>query len=105
MSVRTVASLEFPRTLRPPTILSADVEIDLELSLLAFQSQVLALVEDHAVPLLERLRFLGIVTSNIDELYMVRMAELRRAAIDEAGHATGCGLGRTAGYGLPELDG
>jgi len=64
------------------------VEIDLELSLLAFQSRVLALAEDHAVPLLERLRFLGIVTSNIDELYMVRMAELRRAAIDEAGHAT-----------------
>ncbi len=70
-----------------PTILSADVQIDLELSLLAFQSRVLALAEDHAVPLLERLRFLGIVTSNIDELYMVRMAELRRAAIDESGHA------------------
>ncbi|WP_411280819.1 polyphosphate kinase 1 [Gemmatimonas sp.] len=71
-----------------PTILSDDVEIDLELSLLAFQSRVLALAEDHAVPLLERLRFLGIVTSNIDELYMVRMAELRRAAVDEAGQAT-----------------
>jgi len=71
-----------------PTILSDDVEIDLELSLLAFQSRVLALAEDHAVPLLERLRFLGIVTSNIDELYMVRMAELRRAALDEAGPAT-----------------
>lgn len=63
------------------------MEIDLELSLLAFQSRVLALAEDPAVPLLERLRFLGIVTSNIDELYMVRMAELRRAAIDEAGPA------------------
>ncbi len=64
------------------------MEIDLELSLLAFQSRVLALAEDHAVPLLERLRFLGIVTSNIDELYMVRMAELRRAAFDEKGQAT-----------------
>ena len=64
------------------------MEIDLELSLLAFQSRVLALAEDHAVPLLERLRFLGIVTSNIDELYMVRMAELRRAAVDEPGLAT-----------------
>ncbi len=63
------------------------MEIDLELSLLAFQSRVLALAEDHTVPLLERLRFLGIVTSNVDELYMVRMAELRRAAIDEQGHA------------------
>jgi polyphosphate kinase len=54
--------------------------IDAELSLLAFQRRVLALAEDPAVPLLERLRFLGIVTSNIDELYMVRIAELRRAA-------------------------
>ncbi len=53
-----------------------------ELSLLAFQRRVLALAEDPATPLLERLRFLGIVTSNIDELYMVRMAELRQAALD-----------------------
>jgi polyphosphate kinase len=53
-----------------------------ELSLLAFQRRVLALAEDPAVPLLERLRFLGIVTSNMDELYMVRMAELRLAASD-----------------------
>ena len=51
-----------------------------ELALLKFQRRVLALAEDRATPLLERLRFLGIVTSNIDELYMVRMAELRRAA-------------------------
>ena len=89
MGAQTVASLvSLPRTTRTPTISSNDVLIDLELSLLAFQSRVLALAEDHAVPLLERLRFLGIVTSNIDELYMVRMAELRRAAIDEAGQAT-----------------
>ncbi len=57
--------------------------LNAELSLLAFQRRVLALAEDPSVPLLERLRFLGIVTSNIDELYMVRMAELRLAAIDE----------------------
>jgi polyphosphate kinase len=56
--------------------------LDAELSLLAFQRRVLALAEDPGVPLLERLRFLGIVTSNIDELYMVRMVELRAAAVD-----------------------
>lgn len=55
-----------------------------ELSLLAFQRRVLALAEDRATPLVERLRFLGIVSSNIDELYMVRMAELRFAALDKA---------------------
>jgi len=51
-----------------------------ELSLLTFQRRVLALAEDPATPLRERLRFLGIVTSNIDEIYMVRMPELREAA-------------------------
>ncbi|MCC7054414.1 MAG: polyphosphate kinase 1 [Gemmatimonadaceae bacterium] len=55
-----------------------------ELSLLAFQWRVLALAQDPRTPLLERLRFLAIVTSNIDEIYMVRMAELREAA--RAGH-------------------
>ena len=54
-----------------------------ELSLLAFQRRVLALAADGAAPLLERLRFLGIVSSNLDELYMVRMAELRLAALDK----------------------
>ncbi len=57
--------------------------IDAELSLLAFQRRVLALAEDPTVPLLERVRFLGIVTSNLDELYMIRMVELRRDAVDE----------------------
>ena len=63
-----------------------------ELSLLAFQHRVLALAEDASTPLLERLRFLGIVTSNIDELYMVRMADLRVAAAnaaDDPHHADG----------------
>lgn len=46
-----------PRPTRLPTILSDDVEIDLEPSLLAFESRVLALAEDPAVPLLERLAF------------------------------------------------
>jgi len=57
--------------------------LDAELSLLAFQRRVLALALDPAVPLLERMRFLGIVTSNLDELYMIRMVELRRDAVDE----------------------
>ena len=54
-----------------------------ELSLLAFQRRVLSLAEDPRTPLRERLRFLGIVTSNIDELYMVRMSGLRAEADDD----------------------
>jgi polyphosphate kinase len=53
-----------------------------ELSLLAFQRRVLSIAADPATPLRERLRFLGIVSSNLDELHMVRMSGLRRAAYD-----------------------
>jgi len=50
--------------------------IDRELSWLAFNSRVLELAEDSSIPLLERVKFSTIFSSNLDEFYMVRVASV-----------------------------
>ncbi|MEO7083628.1 MAG: polyphosphate kinase 1 [Gemmatimonadaceae bacterium] len=57
---------------------SASLYLNRELSWLAFNARVLHEALDPRVPLLERVKFLGIFSANLDEFYMVRIAGIRR---------------------------
>ena len=62
----------------PPALDAPGLYVNRELSWLEFNARVLAEAEDPSVPLYERIKFLSIVTGNLDEFFMVRVAGLKQ---------------------------
>jgi polyphosphate kinase len=79
----------------PPSAVVLDdpsLYINRELSWLEFNRRVLEEVQDPQVPLLERVKFLAIFSSNLDEFFMVRLGNLQRKV--QAGIVYGSGADR-----------
>jgi polyphosphate kinase len=80
-----------------PDLRAPDYYINRELSLLAFNRRVLEQAKDPATPLLERLRFLCISSTNLDEFFEIRVAGLKQQA------SFGSSQGRPDNLGSQEL--
>src|ERR1700748_3945315 len=59
---------------RPRELSDSDLYLNRELSWLDFNDRVLQLAEDEHLPLIERLKFLAIFVTNLDEFFQIRVA-------------------------------
>jgi len=75
----------------------SDRFLERELSWLDFNQRVLELAEDESLPLLERVNYLSIFASNLDEFFMVRVASLKRRV------ATGIAVPSASGLSPQEV--
>ena len=77
--------MESPIKTRLADTIEHDLFMPRELSWLSFNARVLQEAADESVPIIERLRYLGIFSNNSDEFFRVRVAEVRRLISVSAG--------------------
>src|SRR5919205_4671894 len=65
-----------PRAAPERALTDSDLYANRELSWLDFNDRVLQLAEDESLPLMERVKFLAIFVTNLDEFFMIRVAGL-----------------------------
>src|SRR4051794_28168358 len=97
-----------PEARPAPDLEDSSLYFNRELSWLDFNDRVLQLAEDASVPLLERANFCAIWESNLDEFFMVRVANLHdqleagRGARGAAGPSADGQIDPIAGGGAPQ---
>jgi len=67
-----------PKATAAPDLTSPDLYLNRELTWLSFNFRVLHEAEDERTPLLERVKFVAIVSANLDEFFMKRIGGLKQ---------------------------
>jgi polyphosphate kinase len=89
---KPVAAAPAPAQDSSPDLRAGSLYLNRELSWLEFNARVLAEAESETVPLLERLKYHTIVSSNLDEFFMVRVAGLKQQLTGEVGEIAPDGM-------------